>query len=460
MPERNGPSARAPDPTDRARAEGGRRRATQLLVTALLVAPGLLVLPIGAPAFAAAVTPATGGNSTWAWGVASHESFAVSEAGNINSSSIPGANLTGTAVSGALSAAVAEQYANYAVVTVNLPNATDEAVELQAVVYRGVELQAAVSAQLPLAGTYAPGQVPPTAPVNGSIAIAEASLDADVAFLNLTVGTNGSLAVTSEHVEILRAFNISAQFSSYPNATTSSNGSTTVKYVSGAISASGIAVANLTAAFSPAVRVYDGPVANGTTWNTTSQATFTGAVAESVQYTARAPGGLSAHWAASEAETAAATETITVSCVSTDVLAQGGSNGSEVQCTSTGNVTLGAEGVGLLPSSALGGNGTSGSAPANGADPSAAESAVPAHPIYYAGSRAPQSVEASPQSGDPLTAAPMSPSDARSQMTALRAPSPSAAGSSGSPLGAVIVIAGVATLVVVVVAGGRRQRLR
>jgi hypothetical protein len=245
----------------------------------------------------------------------------------------------------------------------------------------------------------------------------------------------------------------------FPNATTSSNGSVTVKYVTGSISASGIAVANITAVFSPAVRLYDGPVPNGTQWSTTSQVTFTGAVAEEVRYAAHAPGGETARWEASTAATVAATDPITVTCVSTTVLVPGGPNGSEVQCGSTGNVSVGADGLALIPTSVLNGNATSGSAPSNGADPPAAESAVPARPIYRPGSTAPESVTASPQSGQSLTAAPMSANDARAQMSALRTPSPPASQPGGSPAPVLLLIGGVAVLVVAVAVARKRRRV-
>ena len=455
------PGAGAAYPNPRARGRGGGiRRAVHVLLVSLLLTPALLALPVVAPALAAPATVPPGTNSTVAWGVAANASFTAAVAGNINSSSIPGANLSASTVAGSLSVAIAEQYANYAVLTVQLPSSTTEFVELQAVVYRAVELQADVSAQLPVAGTYAPGQSVPTSPENGSISLAESGLDADVAFLNLTRGTNGSLALASEHVEVLRAFNVSVQAAGFPNVTTSSNGSVTVKYVSGAFAAAGLAVANLSAAFSPAIVVYAGPVPNGTRWSTSSEGTFHGAVAETVRYAAQVPGGAAARWSSSNAETVALTVPFTVDCLATSVPIPGGANGTEVACSSTGNLTLGADGLAFVPTSALSGPAGSVSAPADGADPASAETAVPARPIYRPGGTAPQSVTASPQNGQNLTAAPMSPAGAQAQMTALRTAAPIETRPSASPAAWLVLLGGVGVLAVVVVLGVSRQRLR
>jgi hypothetical protein len=454
------PNAGAAPSAERTTPRRAFRRVGWFLVAGLLIVPAFLSMP-GVSYASAAPVPAASAmtTTTEAWGIAENTSVSIALSGDLNSSLIPSANLTGTTVHGSVAIAEAEQYANYAVLTLSTPNATDEALELQSVVYHAVELQAAVSAPLPVAGTYLAGQTPPTAPVNGSIAIAEAAVSADVAFLNLTRGTNGSLALANEHLELLRAFNVSVQAISFPNVTTSSNGTVTVQYVSGAISASGLAVANLSASFAPAVVLYEGTVPNGTQWSTTSEVSFVGEEALGVQYSAQVPGSGTARWSASSEATVASTGPVTVTCQATTVPTPSGANGTAVLCAASGNDTLGADGLVVVPSSVQNGVGTNATTPADGGTPPAAESAVPARPVYAPGASAPQTVTASVSPGQTVTAALVSPGYARSEMTALRTPAtPSPPAASGAA-GVLLVVVGGSVIGAVVYLGLRRRRL-
>lgn len=404
----------------------------------------LLLVPAGLAAPAAASGGAPAGPTTWAWGTSVNLSISLQQAGTINVSSIPGTNNSPGQTFGAVAISATEAYANYASLTSSGgPNGSVRLQE-QAVDARQVALQVAYNATLPLAGTYPQGSVPPTAASVGAAQIQLGSLEWIVAFLNLSSG-NGSVALANEHVQLLRAFNVSLTATNLPNETGGPNASVTWKYTTGAIAAAGIVVANLSAAFSPALTLV-GP-GNASSWVTRSNATFSGAESTAVAYRVALPAGFSASWSSSASASVSGTVPVTADCASAPLALPGGSPALAVNCTTDANTSLVGNGLVVVPNSALNGS-VAGSPTGAGAPPAAAQS-IPARPVYRGGGAGPQTVTATPSAGDRVTAAPMDPASAAVAMQDLRSgvqpPSElTRPGIGSAPI--LVLIAGVATV--------------
>ncbi|MCI4344808.1 MAG: hypothetical protein L3J87_04205, partial [Thermoplasmata archaeon] len=234
---------------------------------------------------------AAGPSGSWAWGAEANVSIGVSFLGAYNASeALVGGNLT---TSGAYLAATENAslgYAVYAIVNESSPNATARYVTVQAAELQVERLHLVASGSFPVAGTYPVGAAVPLAPLNVSLAASVEVLSVYLAYVTYTAGANGSLAVVNEHVAFARAVNISLDAVNFPNVTSTVPNSTTLKYVTGAITEQAYVAIDLTANFTPALPIIEGPLFVGKSWWANSTVAFRGVANSASLVTAHAGG--------------------------------------------------------------------------------------------------------------------------------------------------------------------------
>ncbi|HKV90265.1 MAG TPA: hypothetical protein VJQ43_03605 [Thermoplasmata archaeon] len=448
------------------------------LALAVLVVPGAFpsATPViaGGSHLAPAVVPSPGPSESWAWGAMANFSASVQYVGAYNNSqNLTGGNLTSSGASVALDESVGLQYGAYVVVNASTPSNGTRYVQVSAAELRAEHVAIAASGTFPVAGNYTPNASIPLRPTNFSLGAAVEVLQVAAAFLNFTIGPNGSLSLANEHVEVAEGINVSLAAHQFPNVTRDSAGDLGIRYVTASIRASAWLVEDLSAVFSPALTLVDGPLFVGKTWNATSQAHFTGssAWAETVHYVS--PSGATASASNSGTGSANATVPVNLACAvdgTTTVRYPNGTAETDdvIACANaTGSPTyLTANGLIVLPRA----NQSGASAALVAAVPER-PAAAPASPaaqakgatLYSPTHRFATSERATPASGDAVTATPMTPSAARSAMHALGAPvrpEPVAWQPPVALVLGVMVASGIGALGLVVVLARREQRRR
>ena len=419
-------------------APGAPGRVPRLGGLSVLAVLGLCLLGPGLGAASAAsgphpVPPSPG--VRWAWGVESNVSFSVAYVGAYNSSAPGlGGNLTVNGAAVAFSATATLTYAAYAVVQVQSSGNGSLSLEVAAAQYRGLSAQESIAGSLPVAGTYAPNTTPPLANQSASVALHEEVLDEARAFLNYTIGPNGSVALNDEHLQYARAVNLSLSAVHFPNVTAAPGGGYTLKYVSGTIGAQGYEAINLTGIFSPGLLLVNAPLTNGSRWTSVSNVTWNGTVAYASAMEASVPGGNSARTVqAASAHLVRHSQLVlnaTVNGTRTIVLGNGSAQTDFVVDYTVSSVGGGAsvvDGLYLLPSA----NATSSSTglvqvvPVRAATEPVRSQAGPATRALVPVHRTmPTGTEATPSGGSVITALPMDPNDAQRAMTHLGTPTP------------------------------------
>jgi hypothetical protein len=430
-PER--PTTRPPPPTDPHRR--GLRRTTTAVSALVVVVLALLVVPLPAASAGTVLTnsagPAPAPGESWAWGALANFSASIDYVGAYNNSqNLTGGNWTSSGAYVALQESVGVEYGAYVIVNATAPTNGTRYVQVDAAELRAEHLQVAASGTFPVAGNYTPNATIPLAPTNFSLAATVAVLDVAAAYLNFTAGPNGSLALSNEHVEYAEGVNISLDAQQFPNLTRDAAGDVEIRYVTESIGASAWVVENLSATFSPALPLVEGPLFVGKTWNATSTASFNGSVAWAETVHATTASGTTGAFSTSGAASARATVPVALQCGVTGTAVVRYPNGTPetddvIACTNaTGAPSLASNGLVVLPatnSSQTGGLATSvpvhpATAPASPAARATGES------LYSPSRRMATSERASPASGDQVTASPMSVSDAKSAMYSLGAP--------------------------------------
>lgn len=366
-------------------------------------------------------------------------------------------NLTTTGADVALNESVSIGYAVYAIVNASTPSAGQLYVTVQAAEYRGMAVAFAATGTFPAAGHYAPNSSFPLVPMNISLLASVQTLDAYRAFLNFSSGPNGSLALQDEHVQALRAVNISLDAVNFPNATHDAAGNLDLKYVTGAISARGWVASDLTGTFRPALSVVQGPLYVGKSWNASSNASFHGSVAYAQAISVVMPNG--AHASMANSASASANSTVPVSLTFTVVgtrtilFPNGVSETDFVIAASSANGPAGvyvANGLIVLPlSDPSHGAGLPGAVPEKPATAPLAPGAAPPTMALYSPSRhLSDSQETTPAKGTTVTAAPMTPAAATVNMHNLGHPTAPTLAQGPNSLAGLVVVLGLGAVIV------------
>jgi hypothetical protein len=333
-------------------------------------------------------------------------------------------NLTGNLSESGAYVAVNETvqvgYAAYTVLAVAAPTPTTRSVELRAAEARELEIAAAARGEFPVAGTYAANSPVPLTPRTLGVSAREVFVSEYAAFLNLTLGANGSVGLANEQLRAYEGVNLSFVASEWPNVTALPNGSTSISYTSGAITETGYLIAEFNATFTPALTLIEEPLALGERWNATSQVQVVGGEAFASEVVASAGGAeytQSRSWAASLNASAPIALSFEVTNTTTLRFPDGSTATGYVVSASMGNgsqqYTLW-DGMLLLPG---GGSDSPSGAQAQVAAPSVAAPAQKRTPtdtsaVVDPSRGLPVAAEARPTGGEAVTAAPMSPAQA------------------------------------------------
>jgi hypothetical protein len=418
---------------------------------------------MGAP-----VAAASGPTESWAWGAEANVSIGVSFLGAYNASqALVGGNLT---TNGAFLAATENAslgYAVYAIVNESSPNATSRYVTVQAAELQAERLNLVASGSFPVAGTYASGAAVPLAPLNVSLAASVEVLSVYLAYVNYTAGPNGSLAVNNEHVAYARAVNISLAAVNFPNVTSTAANSTTLKYVSGAISEQAYVAIDLTANFTPALPIIEGPLFVGKSWWANSTVAFRGVASYASLVTAH-QGGATYQAGNSGATAVNLTGPVHLELAvtgTTTIPYRNGQNETDYVITvenGNGSSVLVANGLVVLPGQDP--THSAGVTSAVSEHPAAAAAtpatAAPTRAVYSPARQMVDSQQTTPSSGKSVTAVPLSVSSARAAMRSLGEPARPMARSSGSALPLLLALLLVGTVATVVLVRRARRRPR
>lgn len=412
-------------------------------------------------------------SESWAWGAAANLSLQYTLAGAYNGlSSIGGGNLTENGTYVVLHEAGAIGYAVYVVVAAQGGPNGSLYVTVHAEEYAAEQFAVAASGTFPAAGTYNATTPIHLVPMNFSLNASVATLTAVSGYLNYTSGTNGTVLLLNEHLEVLKGIALSLTANQYPNVTRDSSGNTVLKYVSGSVAEDAWVAVNFSAAFNPAFVLVQAPVQIGENWLTNSTATVNGTVAFAAQYAASVPGGPSGQWSQSGSSHLSTTAAISMECnvVGTQtVRLPDGSTETDYVIEYTvesgsSNWTV-ADGLFLLP----GGNGSSTSVvsaavpeePAKASMSASPSSAASARSLYSPAKGLPDSGKSNPSGAGPVTAAPMSPAAATSAMTHLRSPHVDLPGPAGIGAGIVLLaVTAIGASLVGILLWHRRQMRR
>ncbi|MCI4356043.1 MAG: hypothetical protein L3K18_02710 [Thermoplasmata archaeon] len=470
-----------PRPNEPPHRPAAPRRALWLLGVALAVAilavpgPVLASTPVRSTSspLTVATASSTGPSESWAWGAVANFSASVQYVGAYNNSqNLTGGNLTSSGAYVALDESVGLEYATYVIVNATTPSPSVRHVQISAAELRAEHVALAASGTFPQPGNYSANASIPIAPRNISLAASVAVLQVAVAFLNFSTGSNGSLALSDEHVEFAEGVNISLAASQFPNVTRDAAGDMSVRYTSGSIQASAWMIENLTATFSPALPLVEGPLFVGKSWNASSNATFVGtaAWAETVHYLA--PNGRTAAASQSGSASANATAPVALACRvagTTVVRYPDGSAETDdvIACTNaTGSSTyLAANGLVVLPSANPNAtNGLVAAVPERPASAPASQSVeAKGASVYSPSHRFATSEKASPSPGESVTASPMSPAAAQRSIHELGTPTrpaPAPWEPSAALILGVMVATAIGSILLVVALARRQHRVR
>jgi hypothetical protein len=477
--DRATPASRGPE---HAPARPRIRRATLAGGGVALVA--LLALALAIPGPAMAGGPGGGGarplastaappNASWAWGGAANLSYSVSYAGLYDRSlNLTGGNLSSSTAYIVLNESARVGYASYAIVNATSPNPQHRSVEMRALQARYLALSVAASGTFPVAGSYAANQSVPLAPTSFGLAAREVVVNAYVGFLNFTLGANGTVALTDEHLASAEGINVSMDATNFPNVTAGPNGSETIAYQTISMQALGYVTEEMNATFSPGLTVLAPPLTVGSGWNSTTNASVVGRIAYASAI-AVSSGGQSAAYRTSGGASANASGVLSVAfrVVNTTLvrMPDGTLERDYVISAASGNSTSQFtvwDGLLVVPSSDP--TASAGVRPAVGVRPAAAPLAPGASPATRAvvsPSRGlPVAAQATPSGGATVLSAPLSSSAAEAAMHGVGTPTPPPAnfGTSANGAGGAIAVA----IVVVPIVGttayllGRRRGRR
>ena len=223
-----------------------------------------------------------------------------------------GGNLTSTGAYVVVDESVGMGYAAYAILNVSTPSHGHLFVTLQAAELRVLAIHVAATGSFPVAGNYSANATPPLTPMNVSLAATVVVLDAYRAYVNLTTGPNGSVSLNDEHVRVLRGVNISLAAMDFPNVTTTVGGGHSIKYTTGAIVVRGWVAEDLSANFTPALRIVEGPLHVGKNWTTNPTVRFQGTVAYASLVAVQLPNGVAAQQMQSGSATLNATANVSL----------------------------------------------------------------------------------------------------------------------------------------------------
>jgi hypothetical protein len=468
------PTERSPTPT----APRPLRRPHRTLLGAAGIVLALAVLVLPGPLASAGAVPVTtsvsvpGPSESWAWGALANFSASVQYVGAYNNSeNLTGGNLTSSGAYVALDESVGLEYAAYVVVNASTPSTGTRYVQVDAAELRAEHVDVAATGTFPVAGNYTPNATIPLAAQNFSLSASVVVLDLAAAYLNFTTGANGSLALANEHVEFVEGVNISLDAHQFPNVTRDAMGDVGIRYVSGAIAASAWLVENLSASFSPALPLVEGPLFVGKSWNADANASFEGTVAWAETVHAVTASGTTAAASTSGSASANATVPVALSCSVVGTAVVRYPNGTPetddvIACTNaTGSPAyLAADGLLVLPAS-------------NPSSSAGLDQAVPEHPasspanpssqargesLYSPAHGLAASERASPSAGESVTASPMTPTAAHAAMRGLGTPvwpAPAAWQPSAGLIVAVVAVSALSTVGLLVVLA-RRNRAR
>ncbi|MCI4352610.1 MAG: hypothetical protein L3K14_04400 [Thermoplasmata archaeon] len=386
--------------------------------------------------------------ASWAWGVETNLSVTLDFLGAYNSSqNLTAGNLTTSGAYVALHESLHLGYAAFAIVNVTSPSVGHLQVQLQAAEYQVLEIELAAQGTFPAAGNYTDNSSVPLVPMNVGLHARVGTLALYQASLNLTTGTNGSLSLDNERVAMYRAINISLVASNFPNVTRSP-GSWSVHYVTGWIQADGWEAAALSANFTPAIPLVEGPLHVGKNWAASSTVRFVGSWAAASAISAGVPNGPSGSQSRAASAALNWTETLTFDFVVVGTKTIYEPNGTAetgyvIAYTDSGgskSVIL-VDGLLLLP--AADPSHAAGVAPAVQEHPAAAAVAQTATPgdraVITPNRPVPASVEAKPASGTDVVATPITPAQAAQGIHSLKSPAHPLSGVGGGSAGAPLV---------------------
>ncbi|MCI4331446.1 MAG: hypothetical protein L3K19_06330 [Thermoplasmata archaeon] len=461
------------EPRDLRRAARNPRWITAGLLGLLMIAGGMSLATFATPARAASPSAPTAGlgvlahpvpfnstapRATWAWGAAANVSVSATYVGAYNSSqALTGGNLTNSGAFVAVYESADVAYAVYAIVNVSTPSSGHLYVTVQSAEYRGVSLTVLGSGTFPMAGTYGPNVTPPLRPMNISLSATVQTLTAYSAYLNLTTGPNGSLSLNDEHVESLRAMNVSLDAVNFPNVTRPAGGGEQIRYTTGSVSASGFVAESLRASFVPALVIVRGPLFVGKSWGATSNVSFQGWAAYAEVDRASSGGSTasaSKTGGASLNSTGPVNFTFRVTGTKTVYLPDGSTELDFVIAytdgAGSGGVLL-ANGPLVLPASDVTKSaGLVQAVPEHAASAPLAQTAAPSGSLLYSPRHAMvDGQQSTPAGTSVVTAAPLSPAQASASMHGLGQPvAPSVAPRGSSPWGVVAAVFAVSGAIV------------
>lgn len=446
--------------------------AIALLLGLTAVASGAQAAAPGASARVSTTgVPASVSSSSWAWGAAANLSIAYDFVGAYNnSSSFGGGNLTENGAYIALAERASIGYANYVVITAQDSSQGGVFLTVRGADYAAEQMYLTATGTFPAAGTYNATTPIQLTPMNFSLSASVATLTEVAGYLNYSSGTNGSLGLENEHLSVVKDIAVSLTANGYPNVTSDPNGSTVLRYVSGAEAEDAWVAVNFSAAFAPAFPLIQGPVQVGENWVANSTASVNGTIAYAAQYAASVPGGPTVH-ASESAETAlSTTAAVSMECSVIGTQSVRLPNGTSetdfvIQYTvspGSSNWTV-ADGLFVLP----GGNGTSTSTVADAAPEQPVHSAATAESssdsassLYSAARGLPDSERANPSGAGSVTASPMSPAQATAAMDRLATPHVDLGGTQSANLAILFVAALAVTASLVGIGLWHRRQMR
>lgn len=416
--------------------------------------------------------PSDGGGSgpcgTWAWGAAANLSAGLEFEGAYNASQfLTGGGLTAAGAYIDLQASLGAEWAAYAIVNATSPAPGALYVTFQAGQLMQVDISVVAQGTFPQAGTYGPNSNVTLVPMNVSLVAHVRLVDRYQAFLNMTTDANGSLALQDEHLQFFRTVDVSLNAVSFPNITTDPSGNAVVQYLSGSIQAQAQVVADLQGNFTPALVLAEAPLSLGESWTSRTDAQFTGQVLWSLTASGVAPSGQPFSVQQNGQDNANANLplvlTFTVVGERTIFFPGGGSETDYVISCSGANGDQGIllyNGLVVLPVSVSSNTGGTGNSIA--AHPAATELAsstsTPNRPLYSQQKHMTDASDATPMSGQTVTAAPMSPEKAQTLLNNLGGLTPLHFGPASDTLGMALILGSVVVVSLVVVREVRRRR--
>lgn len=449
-----------------------------------LAAPAMAAQPSAGPAgqgLAATVQPKVAGDpcngtgdgadtpcGTWAWGAAANLTAGLEYEGAYNASQfLTGGAFTAQGAYIDLEASLSVEWAAYAIVNATTPSPGQLAVTFQAGDLIDLDLSAVAQGDFPQAGTYGPDSNVTFQEINVSLVAHEKLVDRYQAFLNFTSNSNGSLALESEHLQVFRTLTVSLTAVNFPNITADPSGDSVVSYTTGQVSGQAEVAVDVSATFTPALLLVQGPLYVGESWTTDSQADFNGQLVYSVQLSGIAPGGTPFNYSQSGQESLTATFPVVLAFTVTGERTLFFPNGSSetdyvISCQSGANSASGVEvydGIMAIPTEAASSTGGVSSAVAEHPASSDLSSAAttPTDGLYSKQRHMADASDATPVSGQTVTASPMSPAKAQSLLNNLGGLSPASLLANSETGFYVVLVASVVVVSVVVVREIRRR---